>query len=48
MTLANIYLAAGLTLNARRELEAAALLAPQDDSIQAILRRLGKAPPEDS
>jgi Flp pilus assembly protein TadD len=42
LTLASVYLAAGLALNARRELETAAQLAPQDDTIQAMLRRLGK------
>jgi Flp pilus assembly protein TadD len=43
VTLANVYLAAGLTLNARRELETAAQLAPHDGTIQAMLRRVGKA-----
>jgi curved DNA-binding protein CbpA len=43
ITLANVYLAAGLTLNARRELETAAQLAPHDGTIQAMLRRVGKA-----
>jgi Flp pilus assembly protein TadD len=42
VTLANVYLAAGLALNARRELETAAQLAPHDGTIQAMLRRLGK------
>jgi len=41
-TLAEIYLAAGLTLNARRELEAAARLAPDDANIEALLKRAGK------
>jgi Flp pilus assembly protein TadD len=41
VTLANVYLAAGLTLNARRELEAAAQLSPQDDTIQAMMNRIG-------
>ncbi len=41
VTLANVYLAAGLTLNARRELETAAQLAPQDGTIQAMLKRVG-------
>jgi curved DNA-binding protein CbpA len=40
VTLANVYLAAGLALNARRELETAAQLAPQDDTIQAMMKRL--------
>jgi tetratricopeptide (TPR) repeat protein len=43
VTLANVYLAAGLTLNARRELETAAQLAPHDDTIQAMLKRVGKS-----
>ncbi len=42
VTLANVYLAAGLGLNARRELEAAAQLSPQDDTIQALLKRVAK------
>jgi curved DNA-binding protein CbpA len=42
-TLANVYLAAGLSRNARRELETAAQLAPHDDNIQALLKRLGKS-----
>jgi curved DNA-binding protein CbpA len=41
-TLAEIYLAAGLSLNARRELEAAARLAPDDANIEALLKRAGK------
>jgi curved DNA-binding protein CbpA len=41
-TLAEIYLGAGLALNARRELEAAARLAPDDANIQALLKRAGK------
>ena len=41
-TLAEIYLAAGLTLNAKRELEAAARLAPDDANIEALLKRAGK------
>ncbi len=41
-TLANVYLAAGLNLNARRELESAAQLAPQDGTIQSMLKRVGK------
>jgi curved DNA-binding protein CbpA len=41
-TLANVYLAAGLALNARRELETAAQLAPHDGTIQAMLRRVGR------
>ena len=42
-TLATVYLAAGLSRNARRELETAAQLAPQDDNIQALLKGLGKS-----
>jgi len=42
-TLASVYLAAGLTRNARRELETAAQLAPHDDNIQAMLKRVGKS-----
>jgi curved DNA-binding protein CbpA len=40
--LANVYLAAGLTLNARRELETAANLAPHDGSIRDMLKNVGK------
>jgi curved DNA-binding protein CbpA len=43
VTLANVYLAAGLGLNARRELETAARRAPHDDTIQAMLKRVVKA-----
>jgi tetratricopeptide (TPR) repeat protein len=39
-TLAAVYLAAGLELNARRELEAAAQLGPVDDTIRAMLEKL--------
>ncbi len=42
IVLAEIYLAAGLSLNARRELEAAARLAPDDANIEALLKRAGK------
>jgi hypothetical protein len=42
LTLAEIYIAAGLTLNARRELEAAARLAPDDANIEALLKRASK------
>jgi curved DNA-binding protein CbpA len=41
VALANVYLAANLALNARRELETAAQLAPHDDTIQATIKRLG-------
>jgi Flp pilus assembly protein TadD len=43
VTLASVYLAAGLALNARRELETAAQLAPHDDTIQAMLKRVSKS-----
>ena len=43
LTLANVYLAAGLNLNAKRELEVAAQLSPQDDTIIALLKRVSKA-----
>lgn len=39
VSLAKVYLAAGLGLNARRELETAAQLAPHDGTIQAMLKR---------
>jgi curved DNA-binding protein CbpA len=42
LTLANVYLAAGLELNARRELDAAARLAPHDGTIQEMVKKLGK------
>jgi curved DNA-binding protein CbpA len=42
LTLANVYLAAGLSLNALRELETAAQLAPQDGTIQAMIKRIGR------
>jgi curved DNA-binding protein CbpA len=41
ITLATCYAAAGLTLNARRELDTAAQLAPHDDNIQAMIKRVG-------
>ncbi len=40
VTLAKIYLAAGLGLAARRELETAAQLSPQDDTIRSMLKKL--------
>jgi curved DNA-binding protein CbpA len=40
VTLALVYEAAGLGLNARRELERAAQLAPQDDNIRLMLKKL--------
>jgi Flp pilus assembly protein TadD len=42
--LGSVYLAAGLALNARRELETAAQMAPQDDTIKEMIRGLGAAP----
>ena len=42
ITLASCYTAAGLALNARRELDTAAQLAPHDDSIQAMIMRVGQ------
>jgi predicted Zn-dependent protease len=42
VTLAGVYLAAGLALNARRELETAAQQAPHDGTIQAMLKRASK------
>jgi tetratricopeptide (TPR) repeat protein len=42
LTLANVYVAAGLLKNARRELEAALQLSPQDDTIAALLKRVPK------
>ena len=38
-TLGTVYLAAGLKKNARRELEAAARILPDDDTIQDLLKR---------
>jgi curved DNA-binding protein CbpA len=40
VTLASVFEAAGLGLNARRELERAAQLAPQDDTIRVMLKRV--------
>jgi curved DNA-binding protein CbpA len=40
VTLAKVYLGAGLGLAARRELETAAQLAPQDDTIRSMLKKL--------
>ena len=42
LTLGNVYLAAGMNLNAKRELEVAAQLSPQDDTIVALLKRIAK------
>ncbi len=42
-TLANVYMAAGLTLNAKRELEAAVQLAPDDAATVALLKRIAKS-----
>jgi Flp pilus assembly protein TadD len=44
VTLASCYSAAGLTLNARRELDTAAQLAPHDDTLQSMIKRAA-APP---
>jgi tetratricopeptide (TPR) repeat protein len=41
ITLATCYSAASMTLNARRELDTAAQLAPQDDTIQNMIKRVG-------
>jgi curved DNA-binding protein CbpA len=43
ITLANVYLSAGLTLNAKRELEAAAQLSPGNDTISKLMKRVHKA-----
>lgn len=43
VTLAEIFLAAGLPLNARRELDTAAQLAPGDGAIEALLKKVAKA-----
>jgi curved DNA-binding protein CbpA len=43
VTLANVYLAAGLTKNAKRELEAAAQLLPRDANIASLLKRVNKS-----
>jgi curved DNA-binding protein CbpA len=42
-TLANVYLSAGLSLNAKRELEAALALAPDDATTAALLKRITKS-----
>ncbi len=41
ITLATCYFAAGMALNARRELDTAAQLAPQDGTIQNMIKRVG-------
>jgi curved DNA-binding protein CbpA len=41
VTLATCYSAAGMALNARRELDTAAQLAPQDGTIQNMIKRVG-------
>jgi tetratricopeptide (TPR) repeat protein len=43
ITLATVFLEAGLHLNARRELEAAAQLSPRNATIQALMKRVNKA-----
>lgn len=40
VTLAEVYMAANLPLNARRELDAAAQFAPDDGTIQALLKKV--------
>jgi curved DNA-binding protein CbpA/Tfp pilus assembly protein PilF len=42
ITLANVFLAAGLALNAKRELEAALQLEPKNPEILALLKRIAK------
>jgi curved DNA-binding protein CbpA len=44
-TLATVYAAAGLALNAKRELEAAALQFPENPNIPVLLKRLTKPAP---
>ena len=41
-TLVNVYIAANLNLNAKREIEAAAALFPENPNVQALLKRLTK------
>jgi curved DNA-binding protein CbpA len=43
ITLAAVFIEAGLALNARRELEAAAQLSPRNATIQALLKTVNKA-----
>jgi len=43
VTLATVYLAAGLVLNAKREFEAVVQLAPHDGTISAFLKRAVKS-----
>ncbi len=43
VTLANVYLAAGLPLNAKRELLTAKQFAPQDATVSAMLRRIAES-----
>jgi tetratricopeptide (TPR) repeat protein len=43
VVLANVYLAAGLGKNGKRELEAALALAPNDHGIAVLLKRIGKS-----
>jgi curved DNA-binding protein CbpA len=42
ITLATCYSAAGMALNARRELDTAAQLAPHDDKIRNMIKRVGE------
>jgi tetratricopeptide (TPR) repeat protein len=43
ITLASVFIGAGLGLNARRELEAAAQISPRNATIQALLKTVNKA-----
>ena len=43
VTLANVYIAAGLLRNAKREIEAAQQLSPQDATIAALMKRVNTA-----
>jgi curved DNA-binding protein CbpA len=43
VTLANVYIAAGLLRNAKREIEAAQQLSPQDATIAALMKRVSTA-----
>jgi len=44
ITLASVYLAAGLMLNARRELDTAAQLAPHDVTMREMIKQANKTP----
>jgi curved DNA-binding protein CbpA len=45
-TLASVYQGAGLALNAKRELEAAALQFPDNPNIRALMKKLSAPPPK--